>query len=274
MSDATNEAAVAAGQIQMSQDEYYMRSEERSYVTPENIGGLLEYPALFRAMRDDRELRPARSPAMTTGRAMNDFLTLSAAEFGERYTVEDGPVNPKTGKPYGTETKMYLDWFSKQEKTPVSTGDYAMFAKMTKAYDEHSFVKSLSGWNCMCNVVYGATVKGTPCLVKVDKLYSSGDTVIAVDVKTTSDLCAFHHSANSLYYREQQALIGTVLSACGIDELQTYIVAVEKGPMPRCGVFSVRGLDCMNRVSTALAEYGEGLRTGVFSTGFEGLKVL
>ena len=59
----TNEEKVAKSRVEMTQDEYFALSEDRKTVTPENLGGLLEYPALFRAMQDDRELRPALSPA-------------------------------------------------------------------------------------------------------------------------------------------------------------------------------------------------------------------
>lgn len=261
--------------VKMSQDDYLKTSEDRKVVTPENLGGLLEYPALFRAMQDDRELRPALSPAMSTGRAMNDFLSCSAEEFGERYVIADGPVNPKTNKPYGTDSKAYLEWLSQQTKTPVSPADFAMFGNMSKAYAAHSAIYAIRDYTCIPNAVFKATVGGVDCAVKVDKLYVGDSAVFAVDVKTTSDLCSIERSADSLHYREQQALVSIVLKENGIENPQVLIAAIEKGPIPRCGVFGVKGIaDVESSVLQTLASYGESLKTGLYRTNFEALRVI
>lgn len=261
---------IAKAAVQMTRDEYYAVSEDRKTVTPENIGGLLEYPALFHAMSEDRELRPALSEAMTTGRALVDFLSLQPEEFLQAYVVVDGPVNPKTGKPYGTDTKVYAEWRASQDKTPVSTEQFNMFGKMAIAYNTHSFVKELAGYTCHRNVTLAAKLHGVDCLCRIDKLYVGDDTVVAVDVKTTSDLNGFIRSADSLHYREQQALICKILEANGIENAQVRIVAIEKGPLPRCGVFGVRGIaGVVTTVEAFLRDYGNSLATGSFRTLFE-----
>ena len=219
MSKEDIKAAIARATSKFTQDEYFERSESREVVTPENIGGLVEYPALFHAMRDDRELRPALTEAMSTGRAMTDFLAMSPEEFLAKYEVADGPVNPKTGKPYGSETKAYLEWRAMQTKTPVSTVQFNQFGKMAAAYNAHEMVRSLAGYERMRNVILGAVVERVPCLCKVDSLYVGDDAVFALDVKTTSDLCAFGRAARGLYYPEQQALIALALDAAGLSWL-------------------------------------------------------
>ena len=254
----------------MTQDEYFEKSESRTVVTPENIGGLLEYPALFHAMQDNRELRPALSEAMSTGRAMNDFLSMSPEEFLEKYVVADGPTNPKTGKPYGADTKAFAEWKAMQDKIPVSTEQFNMFGKMAQAYNSHAFIKSLGTLERTRNAIFSADIEGVTCLVKVDNLYRGNGSTFAIDVKTTSDLNAFSRSARGLYYAEQQALIYRVLAENGIPEPQVGIVALERGPMPRCGVFRVGGLlDAEAAVLLTLHSYSENCKTGEFSTGFE-----
>jgi len=261
---------LAKVQVQMPRDDYYAASEDRKVVTPENVGGLLEYPALFHAMSEDRELRPALSEAMTTGRALSDFLSLQPEEFLQAYVVAEGPVNPKTGKPYGTDTKVYAEWRASQDKTPVSTEQFNMFGKMAIAYNTHSFVKELAGYVCHRNATLAAKLHGVDCLCRIDRLYVGDGTVVAIDVKTTSDLNGFIRSADALHYREQQALICRILEANGFDNVQVRIAAIEKGPLPRCGVFGVRGLDgvCVT-VDTILRDYGNSLTTGSFRTLFE-----
>lgn len=254
----------------MTQDEYFEKSESRTVVTPENIGGLLEYPALFHAMQDNRELRPALSEAMSTGRAMTDFLSMSPEAFLEKYVVADGPVNPKTGKPYGTDTKAFIEWKAMQPKIPVSTEQFNMFGKMAQAYNSHAFIKLLGTHERTRNAIFSADIEGVACLVKVDNLYRDNGSIVAVDVKTTSDLNSFGRSARGLYYAEQQALIYRVLAANGIQEPQIAIAALEKGPMPRCGIFSIGELmDAEAALLLTLHSYADSLKTGKFSTGFE-----
>lgn len=261
--------------VPMTQDEYFAASEGRTVITPENIGGLIDYPALFRAMQDDRELRPALSEAMSTGRAMADFLSMQPEEFLAKYVVADGPVNPKTGKPYGTDTKAYVEWKAMQPKIPVPTAQFNMFGKMAHAYNTHGFIKSLAGYVHARNVVLRADISGVPCLCRIDSLYANEGSTIAVDVKTTSDLTSFARSAPGLYYPEQQAFIRLVLAANGFDSPQVRIAALEKGPMPRCGVFAVFDIDAATAcVRKALDAYDAGCRTGVFGTGFEAPAVI
>lgn len=261
---------VADALVPLTRGEYLLESEDRKVVTPENIGGLLEYPALFHAMQGDRELRPALSEAMTTGRAMADFLSLEPEKFLETYVVVDGPTNPKTGKPYGTDTKAYAEWRATQEKTPVSTEQFNMFGKMALAFNRHAFIKSLGSHECVRNAVLKAEIGGVPCMCLVDKMYVGDGSVIAVDVKTTSDLCTFARSADSLHYREQQALVRCIMGKLGLDRPQTRIAAIEKGPLPRCGVFGVRNEDDVaDHVLSALRDYARSAETGVYGTKFE-----
>lgn len=255
-------------------DEYFALSEERKVVTPENIGDLISYPALFKAMQDDRELRPALSEAMTTGRALADFLGMSADEFSAKYAIADGPVNPKTGKPYGAETKAYAEWLALQEKTPVSSATFNMFGKMAAAYNGHAYIKTLPATQYR-NVIMMADVAGVPCACKIDSLYVSGDAAFAVDVTTTSDIDMFRRSAASLHYFERAALIELVLSSKGLPAAPVRIAAIEKGPIPRCGVFVSREHDAnIDKVAGILGEYAESEKTGVYGTRYEAPMVI
>lgn len=266
---------IAEKAVKMTQDEYFAASEERTIITPENIGGLIEYPALFKAMQSDRELRPALSEAMSTGRAMTDFLSMSSEDFLAKYVVADGPLNPKTGKPYGTDTKAFIEWRAMQPKTPIPTQQFNMFGKMALAYNKHPFIKSLGGYGRMRNVVLRAVICDVECMCKVDNLYVNDESAFSVDVKTTSDLGTFAKAAYGLHYHEQQALIGLILEANGIETARDVIAALEKGPMPRCGVFAVEKTSVNESiVKGVLAEYAESCSTGEFGTRFEDVTLI
>lgn len=261
--------------VKMTEAEYFDVSDDRRAVTPENLAGLLEYPALYQAMKDNRDLRPALGEGQRTGRVFNDFMSLTPEEFATKYVVAAGPVNPKTNKPYGTDTKAYQEWRSSQTKTPVTPEQFNLFGLMAKAYAAHPFVKNLSAMTCLNNVVLGARFgDNVDVLFKVDKLYVGPDAVIAVDLKTTDDLCGFTAASARLKYHAQQALLLWILKKAGIEDAQVRIAVVEKGPLPRCGIFEaseIGGTEIHGiAVTTILEDYSKSLKTGVFSTGFEG----
>lgn len=254
----------------MTEDEYFAMSEDRKVVTPENVAGLLDYPALFRAMQDDRELRPPLSEAMYVGRAMNDFLSCTPEEFTRRYLVSDGPINQKTGKPYLYGSKAYAEWRAAQDREPVGTEQFAMFGRMAEAYGGHAGIAAIAeGRELVRNAVVTAQVAGVPAACKVDALYVGDGGTWAVDVKTCDDLSLMRATADRLRYREQQALVHLVLGAAGIDA-NVCIAAVEKGPMPRCGVFHVADMErCEATVLRALGDYAADMAAGKFRTGYE-----
>jgi hypothetical protein len=257
----------------MTEDEYFAMSEDRKAITPENIGGLCDYPRLFRAMQDDRELRPELTESMYSGRAMNDFLTVTPEEFTKRYVVSDGPLNPKTGKPYLYGSKAYAEWRATLDHSPVSTEQFAMFGRMASAYNEHRFILDLSsGHELIRNAIIVTKVQDVDVACKIDNLFVREDSVFAVDVKTCDDLSLVPSAATRLHYREQQALILRALRSAGVvgPNVQVRIAAIEKGKLPRCGIFAVQDMDKYDyAVCETLGDYALSLKSGVFRTMYE-----
>jgi hypothetical protein len=78
---------------------------------------------------------------------------------------------------------------------------------------------------------------------------------------------------DSLHYRAQQALVMLVMEAVGLKDADARIAAIEKGPMPRCGVFRLGNLrgpgEGKQELVEFLGRYGESLKTGEYRTLFE-----
>ena len=75
--------------------------------------------------------------------------------------------------------------------------------------------------------------------------------------------------------RRAPATATPITQANGIAQPQVFIAAIEKGAIPRCGVFGVRDLDRWEeRLVALLAEYAANLKSGVFATRFEALRAL
>ena len=72
-----------------------------------------ESPELYRR-KTHGEIAEAESPALALGRAAHCLILEGKAAFDEQYVVADGPVNPKTGEPFGKATKAYAEWLFSQ----------------------------------------------------------------------------------------------------------------------------------------------------------------
>ena len=72
-----------------------------------------ESPELYRR-KTNGEIAESESLVLALGRAAHCLILEGQAAFDEQFLVADGPMNPKTGEPYGKSTKAYAEWLSSQ----------------------------------------------------------------------------------------------------------------------------------------------------------------
>ena len=94
-------------------EEYHAASRSRRYMSSHNLAAFRESPELYRR-RTSGEIAESESPALALGRAAHCLILEGRAAFDEQYLVADGPVNPKTGEPFGKATKAYAEWLYSQ----------------------------------------------------------------------------------------------------------------------------------------------------------------
>ena len=67
-----------------------------------------ESPELYRR-KTTGQIEDTESPALAIGRAAHCLILEGRMAFDGQYLVADGPVNAKTGEPFGKSTKAYAE---------------------------------------------------------------------------------------------------------------------------------------------------------------------
>jgi len=179
-----------------------------------------------------------QTEALTFGIAAHCFILEGPDVFYKQFAV-GGPINEKTGKPYGTDTKAFAEWSAAQGRQCVSNGDLSTIIKMSIAVaGNKDAVDALIGDP---EVVYRCGYI-SPSLIlqcRADKISESRR--IIADLKTTDSLAKFRRSIFDLgYYRSAAHYREVVRLVRGDDEPFRFVfVAVEKSPPYAVGVYEL-----------------------------------
>ena len=217
--------------------------------------------------------QPPESREMFIGTAAHTLILEGREKYRDAYEVADGPVNPKTGKPYGNDTKVFRDWFAMQTKPVITTDEAALIEAMRDAVAAHGVASQLLADGIAETPIFFDWF-GTPCQSQVDWISKSWG---IIDLKTTADLDRFVWTARDARYINQLAFYRRAVGELFGESMDCFIVAVEKARNPRCGVFAIPKPDldeaedwCIQQIA-ALAE---AEATGVWRDGYEGLRQL
>ena len=123
-------------------EEYHAASRCGRYMSSHLLADFRESPELYRR-KTSGEIAESESPALALGRAAHCLILEGRAAFDEQFHVADGPVNPKTGEPYGKATKAYAEWLSSQTREIVSPKDYGFIVKLQKSVWLHDAASAL-----------------------------------------------------------------------------------------------------------------------------------
>lgn len=118
----------------MTTEQYMEASRRHEIITPENAHELVCSPELWNSRSGDAAVFTARTESQIFGDIAHDYL-LDNASFDAKYLVADGPVNPKTGAPYGLTTKAYADWLATVGRPVVQTGLVPVLKSMREKYE-------------------------------------------------------------------------------------------------------------------------------------------
>ncbi len=230
-------------------------------------------PKLYR--RKQLGLVPERdSAAYALGRAAHVLILEGRERFEAEFAV-GGPINPKTGQPFGTQTKAFAEWASSVGKPVLSDLDAALLEQMRAGVHDHVFARELlrSG---VAEGVVRAEYGGVPCQARIDWINPVDGRGI-VDLKTCSDLDEFERDLHRYGYVHQMAFYRElVVEACGV-ELEVHLVAIEKREPYRCGVWQLsrRLLDrAADENVAAIDELKRCREHDIWKTRFESLRLI
>lgn len=211
-------------------------------------------------------------PAYLLGRAAHTLILEGREQFLAEYAI-GGPVNEKTGQPFGTTTKAFAEWAAAQGKPVITSDQAALCEQMAAGVLSHELARQLLSKGIAEGVVR-AQWHGVPCQIRPD-FFSQFPGAAIVDLKTADDLTWFEADARRYGYPHQLAFYRSVLAAAAqVDprELPVHLIAVEKKEPFRAGVWRL-GEDVLALAQKENEEAVKRLRTcresAFWPTGYE-----
>lgn len=258
--------------------EYHQAARDGKYLSSHLLGDFRKSPRLY-CKKMNGEIEPTESAALATGRAVHTLILEGRAKFDEEFLVTDGPLNQRTGEPFGKTSKAYREWAAAQAKEVVGGSDFAFMLKLRESVWTHPVAREL-----LDDGVSEQTVRceycGEPCQIRMDWFRSDyGGRPVICDLKTAQDLTYFENDARRFGYPQQMAFYREVLRAASGGEIEAdcFLVGVEKSEPMRCGVWKLTdGIlqACAAENERAIAELRECRRTRTWPTRTEDMRIL
>jgi len=231
-------------------------------------------------------IKDADSASYLVGRAAHVRI-LEGREVYERSFALGGPINEKTGKPFGAGTKAFAEWAEAQGKPVLAQEQVDLVEQMAAGVGMNDEAVALLLFGRAEGVVR-AEYCGTPCQIRIDWLHPHRG---IVDLKTCDDLTWFEADARRYGYHRQMAFYRAVLTqamgnmtvdcaergdAAGAP-VPVHLIAVEKKEPYRCGVWRVSDetlAQAQRENEAAIRRWLACRESGEWPTGFEEIRVL
>lgn len=250
-------------------DVYHAKS--KSHLSSHALAEFRRCPLLYR--KKELGLVPERdTTAYLIGRAAHALILEGRQRFEREYAV-GGPINPKTGQPFGSQTKAFAEWAERQSRPVLSDSQAALVEQMAAALRDHAVAVALLADGAAEGVVRGRYA-GFECQARIDWI---NPTAGMVDLKTTDDLDSFDFAIRALGYVHQVAFYRSLVAVVSGHVLPVHIIAVEKREPFRCGTWQIAPAvldDASRQNEEAMKELSRCRNSGAWFTRFESLRVI
>jgi len=215
--------------IHESADEYH--AQAKHYLSSHQLADFRKCPQLYYRKKNQPHTQE-ESPAYLVGRAAHVLILEGLERFREDFAV-GGPINSRTGLPFGSATKAWSEWAATVGKPVLSDSQFEIVERMHESVATHETAIELLQYG-IPEAVARAEYCGMPCQIRIDWL----DPVQGiVDLKTCDDLTWFEADSRRYGYAHQLAFYRAVLSKVLGIYAPVYLIAVEKKEPYRCGVW-------------------------------------
>lgn len=227
--------------VDIPSDEYHAATKRNEYTTSHRLNLFRKCPALYKKTIDGAIVE-GDTAAFMLGRATHSYI-LENRKFANEYIISDGPVNEKTGKPYGKTTSAYCEWAKAQGKFVVSTAERELMDKMLWAIWCNPIARNLvyRGSDFSVDGIAEGTIRtvwnGEPVQARLDLYNPEANYVI--DLKTCADIDRFRYDVRDYGYVEQMAFYAHLVELCTNSRPTAYLVAVEKKEPFRVAVVQI-----------------------------------
>lgn len=253
-----------------SEHEYHARCGE--YLSSHLLADFRKCPLLY-FKRLSGLIEDKDSTAYLVGRATHCRILEGRSEYEKRFAF-GGPVNPKTGKPFGSQTKAFSDWAEAQGKPVLKDEHVPLIENLAQgvAMNSNAVDLLLDG---QAEGVVRVEYCGAPCQVRIDWLHPYRG---IVDLKTCDDLTWLEADAKRYGYVHQMAFYRAVLArVLGQSLVPVHIIAAEKKQPFRCGVWLIDDgvlAHAQRENEAAIRRLLECQKRNAWPTGYEEVRVL
>jgi len=224
--------ATSTGSILHEPAEVYHAQADR-YLSSHQLADFRRCPLLYQKKKSGL-IGDQDRPAFVVGRALHTLVLEGRRQFEREYAI-GGPINEKTGKPYGAQTKAFAEWAAGHGKQVLTDAQYELVEKMAAGVRAHSIAVDYLG-SGEAEVVARAEYGGMPCQIRMDHFDVHRG---IIDLKTADDLDYFQVDAKRYGYVYQVAFYRGVLRQVISVPMPVHFIAVEKKEPFRCGVWRV-----------------------------------
>lgn len=254
--------------IEREPDPVY-RAKAKDHLGSHALGDFRKSPWLYRKKQIGL-IPDSDSTAFLVGRAAHSLILEGRDAFEDAFAV-GGPINEKTGKPYGSATKAFAAWAATVGKPVITFDQLALIESMSAgvAMNENALSLLASG---VAEGVVRTDYNGIAAQSRMD--WFSPEHGI-VDLKTCEDLTWFECDARRFGYAHQMAYYRKLVELVSGDRVPVHIIAVEKREPYRCGVWRM-GEDVLGIAQKdneqAIERLKHCIETDLWPTGYEDIR--
>lgn len=245
-------------QTEISTNGYQLKLDDRTYhaspievCSAHRLQKFLDSPPAYKAWFDG-QIDEIDKPAYVFGRAAHVFILEGIVAFEDRYLASDGPINPKTDRPYGRDTQKYAEWLAAQKETGkeiITDNELELIHGMDDAIWNCDISAYLLDGSCgVPEVTLRAEIEGVNCQSRID--WIDDKCKCFVDLKTTSELgqpprddkpwsCDFVRDAERFGYLHQMAFYRLMIRSVYGVNYDCCMIAVESKPPHEVAVFEI-----------------------------------
>ena len=249
----------------------FYHSQRSKYLSSHQLINFMKCPLLYHKKLNG-QIEDTDSNAYLTGRAAHVQI-LEGREVYQQEFAMGGPINPTTGKPYGSLTKTFADWRKKQSRPVLTFNQMDLVDQMATAVALNDRAVELIA----CGIAEGVVREDycdLPCQIRLDWFNPHRG---IVDLKTCDDLSWFEADARRYKYPNQMAFYQAVLKEAIGNYVPVHLIAVEKKQPFRCGLWRVSD-DCLAMArqdnEAAIDRLKSCHNKGIWPTGYEEVRLL
>ena len=241
--------------LEIPAEVYHTATKENQYTTSHRLNLFRRCPALYHK-HITGEIVEGDTAAFQMGRAVH-VLTLEPDNFDKEYLVADGPINTKTGNPYGRETKAFKEWADVQTLPVIGTEEHALMKKLADAVHAHPLAADILSAG-FAEATVRAVWEGEPVQARLD--WIDPERGIIADLKTCADVDRFPFDIRDFGYVTQLAFYKRVLMLAGYagPDIRAYLIAVEKREPFRVAVVEITHYTLEDGNTAEASKYGPG----------------